>query len=599
MGNLNFLATLGSSQKNLSKSHGQRTSPRSLNIGTSYLQILQNTLFNRSMSRNNSQAGHSTSYNVSHTENFLSSGNPYVSDPREKILMGDANNDGVVDNNDLELLQLNVIGLGNIKNFRAADMDGDGEITVTDVSKLNLKLKEQNPPVSKIKGDVNGDGKIDVVNDAVTVSNYFNGKIQKNDFLYDNADVTGDGKVDLTDAETIRAFANGEINSLNPYQTWESVAKIKLPVYTDGHLSTRSGNEEVWAGDKVTVLNENDKAYFIRYPVSNGYKERWVSKTIFDEPVPPPVVYPYDTNIGDRAVWTFIDENLTNHFGNDVVTSRQNITIIGENEKAFHITYKNSVGETLDRWMPKNYPAQYQTWEATATGYKAAFTDENLSNRIGNEAVYSGDKVTILDERDNSYLVRYPSKNGYKDRWVSKTDIVPYVEPQIDPIEKNVIERLDRYIDGSMGNYWKVNTKWTGGYQCRGFAQQLYSKIFGVGSITGYANKNYSASSFPGSYESGRLFDFGTSDTDSVRRLFTENARPGAFVQMGRRNSLNSDGTAPGPHSAIVHKIDSDGVWFYEANARGTGMITEKKYTWQDLANQNKGFTIYLPKNYR
>lgn len=485
------------------------------------------------MSRNNSQAGHSTSYNISRTENFFNNGNPYVSDPREKILMGDANNDGVVDNNDLELLQLNVIGLGNIKNFRAADMDGDGEITVTDVSKLNLKLKEQNPPVSKIKGDVNGDGKIDVINDAVTVSNYVNGKISKNDFLYGNANVTGDGKVDITDAETIRAFANGEINSLNPYQTWEGVAKIKLPVYTDGHLSTRSGNEEVWAGDKVTVLNENDKAYFIRYPVSNGYKERWVSKTIFDEPVPPPP------------------------------------------------------------------PPPYQTWEATATGYKAAFTDENLSNRIGNEAVYAGDKITVLDERDNSYLVRYPSKNGYKDRWVSKTDIVPYVEPQIDPIEKNVIERLDRYIDGSMGNYWKVNTKWTGGYQCRGFAQQLYSKIFGVGSITGYANKNYSASSFPGSYESGRLFDFGTSDTDSVRRLFTENARPGAFVQMGRRNSLNSDGTAPGPHSAIVHKIDSDGVWFYEANARGTGMITEKKYTWQDLANQNKGFTIYLPKNYR
>lgn len=522
MVNYNLLATLGSSQKNFGKTHGQKMSTRSANIAIPYLQVLQNTLFGSSNRRNNSYVGNSSNY-----------GNPYVSDPRDNILKGDANNDGVVDNNDLELLQLNVIGLGNIKNFRAADMDGDGEITPTDVSQLNLLLREKNPPVRKIKGDVNGDGKIDVVNDAVTISNYVNGKIQKNDFLYDNADVTGDGKVDLTDAETIRAFANGEINSLNPYQTWESVAKIKLPVYTDGKLSARSGNEEVWAGDKVTVLNENDKAYFIRYPVSNGYKERWVSKTIFDEPTPP------------------------------------------------------------------SPPQPYQTWEATATSYKAAFTDENLSNRIGNEAVYAGDKITVLDERDNSYLVRYPAGNGYKDRWIGKTNIVPYVEPQIDPIEKNVIEKLDRYIDGSMGNYWKVNTKWTGGYQCRGFAQQLYSKIFGVGSITGYANKNYSALNFPGSYEAGKLFDFGTSDTNSVRKLFTENARPGAFVQMGRRNSLNSDGTAPGPHSAIVHKIDSDGVWFYEANARGTGLITEKKYTWQDLANQNKGFTIYLPNNYR
>ena len=349
-------------------------------------------------------------------------------------------------------------------------------------------------------------------------------------------------------------------------------------------LHSESGNEN----SPLKELPEHMPYYRLDATknVSAGLvKRREAEVALFHTPINnenivlPPVFYPYGTNIGGKAVWTFTDENLTNHVGNDVVTSGQNITVIGENEKALHITYKNFVGETLDRWLPKDYPAQYQTWEATSTSYKAAFTDETLSNRIGNEAVYSGDKITVLDERDNSYLVRYPSQIGYKDCWVSKSGIVPYVEPQIDPIEKNVIEKLDRYADGSMGNYWKVNTKWTGGYQCRGFAQKLYSKIFGVGSITGYANNNYSASSFPGSYEAGRLFDFGTSDTDSVRRLFTENARPRAFVQMGRRNSLNSDGTAPGPHSAIVHKIDSDGVWFYEANARGTELITDMKYT--------------------
>ena len=595
MGNLNLLATLGSSQKNLGKSHGQRTSPRSLNIGTSYLQVLQNTLFNRSMSRNNSQAGHSTSYNVSHTENFLSSGNPYVSDPREKILMGDANNDGVVDNNDLELLQLNVIGLGNIKNFRAADMDGDGEITVTDVSKLNLKLKEQNPPVSKIKGDVNGDGKIDVVNDAVTVSNYFNGKIQKNDFLYDNADVTGDGKVDLTDAETIRAFANGEINSLNPYQTWESVAKIKLPVYTDGHLSTRSGNEEVWAGDKVTVLNENDKAYFIRYPVSNGYKERWVSKTIFDESVPPPpVVYPYDTNIGDRAVWTFIDENLTNHFGNDVVTSRQNITIIGENEKAFHITYKNSVGETLDRWMPKNYPAQYQTWEATATGYKAAFTDENLSNRIGNEAVYAGDKITVLDERDDSYLVRYPSKNGYKDRWVSKAGIVSYTEPIIP-------EPLQKLIDKWNGKTWKDHTYLPNVKQCKEFAAYIFNELYHTGYVgSGSTSANYynwRLNNIPSSiYQVAEVPQ--TNNATQAKQAFQnsfQQAKPGDFIQIKRGSG--------GAHSAIFVGYNENGVQWLDANADNKNGIKHQTYSWDDLVKTtssgkqwNVAMSIYRAK---
>ena len=60
---------------------------------------------------------------------------------------------------------------------------------------------------------------------------------------------------------------------------------------------------------------------------------------------------------------------------------------------------------------------------------------------------------------------------------------------------------------------------------------------------------------------------------------------------MGRRKS-------GGPHTSIVYKVDPDGVWFYEANAGGTGMITHKKYTWAQLADRNKGFTIYLPNNY-
>ena len=67
---------------------------------------------------------------------------------------------------------------------------------------------------------------------------------------------------------------------------------------------------------------------------------------------------------------------------------------------------------------------------------------------------------------------------------------------------------------------------------------------------------------------------------------------------MGRRYSLNSTKTAPGPHSAIVRAVYDDGVEFYEANAGGTGMITTKKYTWAQLADRNKGFTIYLPNNY-
>ena len=183
---------------------------------------------------------------------------------------------------------------------------------------------------------------------------------------------------------------------------------------------------------------------------------------------------------------------------------------------------------------------------------------------------------------------------GKKERWVSADAIE---EVTIDPIEETVIKRIEDYMYGLHTNYWKINTKWTGGGECRGFAQQLYSKLFGVDHITGYGYRNYTAANFPGSHEVGRLFDFDRYDLEGVKNLFA-NAKPGAFVQMGRRNSTNKAGTAPGPHSAIVHHVDSDGVWFYEANAGGTGMITHKKYTWDDLARSNRGFTIYLPNNY-
>ena len=275
MADYNLIATLGSTQKTSGKIYGGKTSARNVNATTPYLQVLQNTLSDSSANRK--------------AKNSVSLGNPYVSDPRENILKGDANNDGVVDKNDLALLQRNLIGLGTIKNFRAADMDGDGKITVTDVSQLSLALQEEKTPVSTIKGDVNGDGKVDVVGDAATINNYVNGYITKNDFLYDNADVTGDGTVDLVDAKKIEAYYNGEINSLDDTWTWQATALQKLPVYTDENLTVRSGNEEVWANDKVTVLKANANAYFIRYPVKNGYKERWVSKAIFEKPQPSPL----------------------------------------------------------------------------------------------------------------------------------------------------------------------------------------------------------------------------------------------------------------------------------------------------------------------
>ena len=49
-----------------------------------------------------------------------------------------------------------------------------------------------------------------------------------------------------------------------------------------------------------------------------------------------------------------------------------------------------------------------------------AYTDAALTQRIGNERVDKGDRVTVHQETGNAYRVTYPTPNGSKTRWVPK-----------------------------------------------------------------------------------------------------------------------------------------------------------------------------------
>ena len=153
----------------------------------------------------------------------------------------------------------------------------------------------------------------------------------------------------------------------------------------------------------------------------------------------------------------------------------------------------------------------------------------------------------------------------------------------------NLSKRANGFIEG---------TRYDGNGQCRGFANRVYERLFGL-SISGYANNNYEASNIDGSHIVGRLYDFADWDTDAVRNLFWD-VKPGAIIQMGRRHSKNSSGTAPRPHTAIFFYAASDGSGcaFYEANADGRNTIQVNFYSWADLANKNSGFTVYEPNNY-
>lgn len=64
--------------------------------------------------------------------------------------------------------------------------------------------------------------------------------------------------------------------------------------------------------------------------------------------------------------------------------------------------------------------AAFADYTRTADNTVPAYTDENLTNRIGNERVDAGDVVVVFQETDRAYFVRYPTPKGTKDRWVPK-----------------------------------------------------------------------------------------------------------------------------------------------------------------------------------
>ena len=341
-------------------------------------------------------------------------------------LKGDSNNDGVVDERDYTNVKNYIENINSSEDFirKNSDINGDGEIDEEDLKRLRDIVDgfRVNYSSTTNLGDIDGDGSISI-KDAVFLKNYINriGNSSK-DFFINNADVNKDGKLDISDITAITDLLKNV----------RTVAR-ELPVWSNVELTNKNG-DMIRPGDNVIFLERENDSYKIQYTAANGEEKiGWVHRFVFD-PIPPPdpTPYPYDTHIGGRAVWTYTDENLSNHQGNDVVTSGQNIIILGETDKAFRIRYTNSKNEVIERYLPKSYPPEYQTWTGLALSEIPAYTNEGLSSRIGSERVDPGDKVTVLKETDTAYQVEYPTKYGSKIRWITKTDVVPY-EKQDNP----------------------------------------------------------------------------------------------------------------------------------------------------------------------
>lgn len=227
-----------------------------------------------------------------------------------------------------------------------------------------------------------------------------------------------------------------------------------------------------------------------------------------------------------------------------------------------------------------------------------------LTMRSGHGTGYS--KVASIPKGATVYVsasngtwahVIYNGRTGYASMQYLKKVNQPTPVSNANAVANQVKNKIWWMKDNLYG--YKHGTRYTGASQCRGFANNVYTCLFsGVSRISGYTNDNFGASSYAGSYQVARIAWFRSSDVSTVKNFFMK-GKPGYFVQMGRRNRKNSSGNAQAPHSAILAGVFDGGCDFYEANTDGRNTIYLRWYTWDALANNNLGFTMYAPNRYQ
>ncbi len=224
--------------------------------------------------------------------------------------------------------------------------------------------------------------------------------------------------------------------------------------------------------------------------------------------------------------------------------------------------------------------------------YKNYYNSETIGSVWGNE-----DILVVSDLGTARQVIYKVNSGGYKMGWLPYYDCLekPAPVPVINTASAvtNRMQNLSQNVNG-----YKNNTKYTGSGQCYGFAAKVYTTLFNTSAPNGYSSNNYYLTSYNGSFITGRLYDFAANNAAGIKSLFI-NKKPGSFIQMGRRYSLNSSRTAANPHSAILYSVQDNGCWWYEANADNSNTIKVTFYTWSQIADRNRGITIYEPNQYK
>ena len=159
--------------------------------------------------------------------------------------------------------------------------------------------------------------------------------------------------------------------------------------------------------------------------------------------------------------------------------------------------------------------------------------------------------------------------------------------------QSTVSSQLNSLI-GQYANHTATSAQMYMGSQCKGFANWIFLKIFGVYIGAYPENANYKLSNanaqLVGMITPGSL-------NESTAKTLLQKASPGDYIQVQR--SIAKSGGKCGPHSMIVVGVSTDGVQVFDCNSDGRNTIKTYLYTWPKFNYDNRAMTLYHAYNYQ
>ena len=367
------------------------------------------------------------------------------------------------------------------------------------------------------------------------------------------------------------------------YGVWKATARYRTNTYDNPNLrGARAG--WVTAGSDIEVLGENSKSYYIRYWTDNGSpRERYVERTAVK-------------GLNE-------DKDNKKQVNSNTINTNPIVKPVQREEKK----QSNNLSCGCSNSYAENYIVNTSRLPLT-------MRSGHGSNYGKVTSIPKGTTVTVSASNGTWAHVNYNGSDGYASmQYLKKVEEGSISTGLIKGIEGSISKSnastsiVQQKIESLYAQHYKIAQKGN----CYYFAKGIFNKLFGAlvnginnGDNTyldGYSNAYIIKKVHDENYVEGKYktnIPVNSNYIAQIKEAFLL-SKPGCFVQMALRKKANSKGDCGSPHSAIIYKIDNEGVTFYEANwTRGQVTITNKQ-TWNSFAQNTIGFTIYAPNNYR